>query len=78
MAKYFCDTVELRKAMAEAGLFKIGDLASKAGVSRNTLGKILKNEELPSSGVMYKLAPALNLSPMRAGEIFFAIDLRNT
>ena len=78
MDRYFCDTVELRKAMADVGLVKIKDLSEKSGVNRNTLGKILNNEELPSAAVMYKLAPALKLTPTRAGEIFFASNLRNT
>lgn len=78
MQKYCCDTTELRKAMADAGLNKIGEVSKKSGINRNTLGKVLSGQELPSSMVMYGLVEALNLSPTRAGIIFFKPNLRNT
>ena len=51
------------------------ELSVETGVSRATLGKILRGEIQPSSDVMYKLAEGLNLSPERAGKIFFAENL---
>ncbi len=66
---------ELRKEMAEKGITTIMELSVETGVSRATLGKILRGEIQPSSDVMYKLAEGLNLSPERAGKIFFAENL---
>lgn len=74
--KYACDTIELKKAMAENQIDTIGELAKKSKVSRNTVGRIVNGKEQPSANVMYKLAEALKLTPERAGEIFFAVNLR--
>ena len=51
------------------------ELSAETGVSRITLGKILRGEVQPSSDVMYKLVEGLNLSPEKAGKIFFAENL---
>ena len=69
------DVKELRKEMAEKGLTTIMELSAETGVSRITLGKILRGEVQPSSDVMYKLVEGLNLSPEKAGKIFFAENL---
>ena len=75
---YKTDIIELKKAMIEAGLDKIIDLAEASGVDRNTISKILSGEIQPSSNVMERFVIALSLSPERAGRIFFNPNLRNT
>lgn len=69
------DVKELRKEMAENGITTIMELSDKTGVNRVTLGRILRGEVQPSSEVMYKLVDGLNLSPEKAGKIFFAENL---
>lgn len=76
--KYMCDTVELRKAMAEKKIKTVKKLSDISEVNRNTLGKVVNGEEQPSAAVMYKLVDALDLVPERAGIIFFSRNLRNT
>lgn len=75
---YKTDIIELKKAMIEAGLDKIIDLAEASGVDRNTISKILSGEIQPSSNVMERFVIALRLPPERAGLIFFNPNLRNT
>lgn len=75
---YKTDIIELKKAMIEAGLDKIIDLAEASGVDRNTISKILSGEIQPSSNVMERFVIALSLPPERAGRIFFNPNLRNT
>ena len=78
VVKYMCDTVELRKAMAEKKIKTVKKLSDLSEVNRNTLGKVVNGEEQPSAAVMYKLVDALDLVPERAGIIFFSRNLRNT
>lgn len=73
---YMCDTVELKKAMTDAGIKTNVELSSKSGIDRNTIGEVLNGKKKPSTEVMYKLVAALNLTPERAGQIFFASNLR--
>ena len=75
---YKCDTVELKKAMTDAGIKNNTALSDISGIDRNTIGDVLNEKKKPSSVVMYKLVSALNLTPERAGQIFFAPDLRKT
>lgn len=65
------DTVELRKAMAEAHVNTIEDLSDRAGINRVTCSDVVNGRSYPSSQVMEKLKIALNLSPERTGAIFF-------
>lgn len=76
--EYKVDVVELKKIMVEKHLEKLVDLSEKSTVDRNTLSKILKGEIKPSTTVIEKLMSALEMSPNKAGEIFFAIHLRET
>lgn len=73
-----CDTVELKKTLAEKGVDTISILSEKTQINRNTLGRVLKGKEQPSSNTMYKLVSALELDPETAGRIFFKTYLRNT
>lgn len=75
---YKTDVIELKKAMVEAGLDKLIDLSEASNIDRNTLSKVVNGEIQPSSNVMDKLVFSLNLSPERAGYIFFNQNLRNT
>ena len=75
---YKTDIVELKKSMVDAGLDKIINLSNASGIDRNTLSKIINGDAQPSSNVMDKLVLALELSPERAGQIFFNPHLRNT
>ncbi len=76
--KYICDITELKKCMIENGIDTITELSTLSRISRNTLGKLFNGKEQPSSIVMYKLVDVLNLSPERAGRIFFKTNLRKT
>lgn len=74
---YTINTTELRKEMIGAGYTTILSFAMASGVSRATIGKILSGEIRPSADVMDKLADTLHLTPEKAGEIFFAENLRS-
>lgn len=73
---YKTDTIALKVLMAENQINTIIDFAERTGLSRETLGKVLKGQSQPSTDTMYKIVEALNLPPSKAGEIFFAVDLR--
>lgn len=75
---YKTDVIELKKAMVEAGLDKLIELSEASNIDRNTLSKVVNGEIQPSSNVMDKLVFSLNLSPERAGNIFFNPNLRKT
>lgn len=78
MRFYVTDIIELKKLMVEKRLDKIIDLSMVSGVDRNTLSKVVGGEIQPSSTVMDKLVKTLEMEPEKAGQIFFAKDLRNT
>lgn len=71
MKQYTVDVKALRRAMILANIKTNSELAEKAGVSRNTIGKVLDGG-LPSTQVLYRTAGALDLSPEEAGRIFIA------
>lgn len=71
MKQYTVDVKALRRAMILANIKTNSELAEKAGVSRNTIGKVLDGG-LPSTQVLYRTARALDLSPEEAGRIFIA------
>lgn len=68
---YSVDTQELRKAMIDANITTIVELASVSGVDRNTIGAILSDKSKPSASVIEKIAAALSLSGEDIGRIFF-------
>ena len=74
--EFIVDSTELKKEMIGQGFFYNYQLAKASGVGKDTIGKIIAHQYKPSYIVMAKLAGALNLSPKRAGEIFFKQDLR--
>jgi len=79
MCKEFkTDVISLKKQMIEKKISKITELSEASGVDRNTLSKVLNEEIQPSSNVMYKLVKALELTPEKAGKIFFGKNLRDT
>jgi transcriptional regulator with XRE-family HTH domain len=65
------DTNKLRKAMIDAGIDTIEQLAEKAGINRVTAGDVVKGRIYPSSMVMEKIKIALGLTSEDAGLIFF-------
>lgn len=69
------NVVELKKLMVERGFDTVCQLSKVSGVNRNTLALILSGSIQPSSGVMYKLAEALDMEPETAGKIFFTKKL---
>jgi|AKZA01.1.fsa_nt_gi Helix-turn-helix. len=75
---YKVDLIRLKKLMVENELEKIGNLSVKAGVDRNTLSKVLRGEQRPSSAVMDKLAKALNIPSQDIGPIFFCKELADS
>lgn len=72
---YVVNTIELRKAMAEAKITTISQLASIAGIDRNTASGIVNGKIRPSSVVNEKIAIALHLDGNSIGRIFFHIEL---
>lgn len=75
---YSCNTIELRKKLAEKGINTITELSEITAVNRNTLGSVLSGKAQPSSRVMNKIVDALNLNSETAGLIFFDSNLRGT
>lgn len=73
--QYAVDTIQLRKAMLDAGYTTIGELSTASSVNRNTIGQILDGKTRPSSGVIEKLANALSLNGDDIGTIFFSQKL---
>lgn len=73
---YKTDVIELKKAMIDAGFDKIINLSDASGIDRNTLSKVINGDTQPSSNVMDKLVSTLQLSPEKAGKIFFNQNLR--
>lgn len=65
------DTNKLRKAMIDAGIDTIEQLAEKAGINRVTTADVVKGRIYPSSMVMEKIKLALGLSSEETGAIFF-------
>lgn len=74
---FVTDVIALQKVMLEQGIKTNKQLSEVCGVDRNTIGRILKGEEQPSSTTMYKLASGLNMKSDVAGSIFFSPNLRN-
>ena len=77
-AQRLTDTVAIKKIMAERGFKTISSLADKSGINRNTLGKVIDGKAQPSSDTMFRLVDTLGIPAAKAGEIFFAANLRNT
>lgn len=73
--EYAVDTIQLRKAMLDAGFTTISELSSASSVNRNTIGGILDGNIRPSSGVIERIAKALSLSGEDVGAIFFSQKL---
>lgn len=73
--KYTVDTVELKKAMIDAGIETATELADKSGVSRTTVSGILAGEIRPTSLVIEKIARVLSLDGDAIGRIFFKMEL---
>lgn len=73
--EYTVDTIQLRKAMIDAGFITISDLSKASNVNRNTIGGILDGNIRPSSGVIEKIALALSLTGDDIGAIFFSQKL---
>lgn len=72
---YTVDTIQLRKAMLDAGFTTIVELSHDSGVSRVTIGGILDGKLRPSSAVIEKIADSLSLSGNDIGLIFFSQKL---
>ena len=72
---YYVDTVALRKIMLDRQINTIGALSKRSGVGRDTLGRILSGEAVPSTKIMYQIAAALEMTTNQAGECFFAQKL---
>ncbi len=76
--KYSVDTKALKKAMIDEGISTQIELSQKANISVKTVNGILNGKITPSTSIMYNIASCLNLPSKKAGEIFFAVSLRNT
>ena len=65
------DTKAIQKAMIDADIESIEQLAEVSGVNRATVADVVKGRSYPSSMVMEKLKVALKLTSEEAGKIFF-------
>ena len=72
---YKVDTIALRKIMLDKQINTISALSHRSGVGRDTLGRILNGEIVPSTKIMYQIAGALEMTANQAGECFFAQKL---
>lgn len=72
---YAVDTIELKKAMINAGIDTVTELSERSGVNRNTVGGILSGDVRPSSAVIEKIARTLSLDGPDIGRIFFKPQL---
>lgn len=72
---YKTDAKAIKLLMVECGFDTIVSLSKASGIDRNTLAKIIKGTDQPSTEAMYRIAHALNMEPSAAGAIFFAKDL---
>jgi len=72
---YRVDTIELKKAMLDAGIDTILKLSEASGVNRNTCGDVVSGKSYPSSSVMQAFVKCLHLSGDRAKTIFFTHEL---
>lgn len=73
---YSVDTTRLKIALAVNNLTNLSKFARETGLSRETIGRILKGDR-PSSETIIKIAVVLNLSTQDVAEIFFVQGLRN-
>lgn len=73
--EFATNTKELKKLMIDKNIKTIGELAEKTGISERTVGKILAGTIQPSTKSIYCLINVLDISPIAAGEIFFASNL---
>lgn len=71
------NVIELKKIMVERGVEKIKDLSEMTGVNRNTVSDVIKGKIQPSAEVMVRFVDALGIPASKAGEIFFAENLRD-
>ena len=74
---YRVDVDEIKKIMIDMRINTILELSKRTGINRNTLSDVLNGKIKPSSDTMYKLVDCLSISPSKAGEIFFKVNLRN-
>jgi len=72
---YRVDTIALRKMMLDRNITTICALSNRSGVGRDTLGRIINGEIVPSTKIMYQIAEALEMTANQAGECFFAQKL---
>lgn len=69
------DIIALKKIMIDKQIDTIAQLSNLTNINRNTLSKILKGKQQPSSKDMYKIVEMLQITPEQAGKIFFSYQL---
>ena len=72
---YKTDNLSLKQLMIDHSIDITVSLCVASGIDLQTLKKVLCGEEQPSSDVMEKLKEVLNISPEKAGQIFFCANL---
>lgn len=73
--QYAVDYKRIQKMMIDKDIKTVNCLSQKSGISRNSLGRILKGSSQPSAKIMYALVDTLSIPPKDAGEIFFGYKL---
>lgn len=66
------NAIALRKMMLDKKINTISALSKCSGIGRDTLGRVLSGDIIPSTKVMYRIAESLEMTPHQAGECFFA------
>lgn len=76
MRIYKTNTIELRKCMVDKEIKTVNELSILTGINRNTLAHVLNGSIQPSAYAMDQLVSTLDISPEKAGIIFFSAHLR--
>ena len=70
--KYMVDLNILKSEMERRGIRSVEELSERSRINKRELLLVLNGKQLPAMDIMVELASALELSPEKAMEIFFA------
>ena len=70
--KYRVDLKSLKTEIERKGFQSVEELSERSRINKRELLLVLNGKQLPAMDIMVELASALELSPEKAKEIFFA------
>lgn len=70
--KYMVDLNILKSEMERRGIRSVEELSERSRINKRELLLVLNGKQLHAMDIMVELASALELSPEKAKEIFFA------